>query len=292
MSISVIITAFKEERTIGKAIKACGDQLEKGDQLIVSAPDAPTLAVARSYCRRYPQLEVFQDQGKGKPAALNAVLTHVKHPLMVLTDGDVFVSPKALHALVAPFADPLIGAVTGRPRSLNPYTSRLGYWSQILTRVADEMRYEGAQKQKPLMCSGYLFAIRTSLFPALPTELLSEDGYISLKVLQQKKRIGYARKAEVFVRYPTSFSDWILQKKRSAGGYNQIRSLEHTTLRSFTWESRGAWRILRYPRTIQQWKWTIDLFLSRLYLWGLIYRDITFRKQRRVTLWKRVETTK
>ncbi len=31
----------------------------------------------------------------------------------------------------------------------------------------------------------------------------------------------YVPQAEVFVRYPTSYSDWLKQKVRSAGGYAQ-----------------------------------------------------------------------
>jgi hypothetical protein len=94
------------------------------------------------------------------------------------------------------------------------------------------------------------------------------------------------------VKYPDNFSDWIKQKKRSAGGYNQIRKIMKEKTRSFQWESKGGMRMLKYVRSFREAIWLISLFLSRVYLWISIYADINLRKKSSKDLWKRVESTK
>ena len=54
----------------------------------------------------------------------------------MLSDGDVVIGEDALQPLLAPFADPGVGAVTGRPVSASPRDTMLGYWSHLLTDSA------------------------------------------------------------------------------------------------------------------------------------------------------------
>ncbi len=49
----------------------------------------------------------------GKAAALNIGVAHARHAIIVFTDARQGFAPDALRALVAPFADPGVGGVTG-----------------------------------------------------------------------------------------------------------------------------------------------------------------------------------
>ena len=51
--ISIVITSFKEPKTIGKAIESfISQKLPLEYELIVAAPDKETLDVARSYSKK------------------------------------------------------------------------------------------------------------------------------------------------------------------------------------------------------------------------------------------------
>lgn len=289
---SVIITAYKEPKTIKQAIISVAKQLSNKSEILVTAPDEETLNAARSLEKQFKNLRMIKDLGNGKPAALNLAVSKAKGNILILTDGDVFISDKAIKHLIEPFAKSKIGAVSGNPVSINSKNNKHGYWAHVLTKIADERRKTAVSKNRRFFCSGYLFAIRKELFPKLPENLLSEDGFISHQVYGKGYRIAYAEEAKVFVKYPTNFKDWIIQKKRSAGGYNQIRKMVNIEIRSFRKESSGSLGFLKYLHSFTESIWLVNLFLARVYLWLVIYRDINFKDKKREELWKRVESTK
>lgn len=291
--ISIIITSFKEPKTIGRAIESfLNQELTLDYELIVVAPDDQTINVAKEYSKKDSRVKTLKDRGAGKSAALNLVVSKAKGDILVLTDGDVSVGNDSLRFLLEPFKDKQTGAVTGRPVSTSPVNTKYGYWASILTEVAHERRLKATQYKKRFFCSGYLFAIRKKLFPELPENLLSEDGYISHKVYEAGYKIGYSPSSRVYVKYPSTFSDWIKQKKRSAGGYNQLREMLDVEIRSFKKESFGSTGFFRYVKSLKEIIWLAELFFARVYLWYLIYRDINLRKKTHADIWQRVESTK
>jgi poly-beta-1,6-N-acetyl-D-glucosamine synthase len=290
--ISIIITSYKEPATIGKAILSIVKQKISDSEIIVVAPDNETLDEARKYSHSHSNLKLLKDKGKGKPAALNLAVSKAKGDILVLTDGDVYAGEKSLSYLLEPFKDSKIGAVSGSPVSLNSKNNKFGYWAYLLTNIADEIRKDSIKRNKQFFCSGYLFAIRKHLFPKLPENLLSEDGFISLKVYEKGYKIAYASQSKVYVKYPDNFSDWIKQKKRSAGGYNQIKQISGVEMRSFKTESFGAFRFFKYISSPAEFFWLALLFFSRLYLWLVIYKDINLSKKTHKQIWQRVESTK
>lgn len=291
--ISIIITAREEGRTIGRAIEAILENKIIGKyELLIIAPDEKTLNIVSKYKKKYSFIRSIKDQGKGKPAALNLAVSNAKGNLLVLTDGDVYIGENSLTPLLKPFKDKKIGAVTGNPVSINPKNSMLGFWAYLLTEIANKRRLRALTSRRRFFCSGYLFAIRKNLFPKLPENLLSEDGFISHSVYEKKYKISYAPKAKVYVKYPTNFKDWIKQKKRSVGGYNQIKKLIRIEIRSFKQESFGGLELFKLISNFKELIWLLALFLARIYLWLVIYKDINIKKKSRKEMWLRVESTK
>lgn len=290
--ISIIITSYKEPRTIGKAIEQVIKNNLKDYEILVTAPDNETLNEAGKYSKKYKFIRLIKDFGKGKPAALNLAVSKAKGEILILTDGDVYISQDSLDYLLKPFEDETIGAVSGKPVSINPKNNLLGFWAYVLTKVADERRLKALKLKKRFFCSGYLFAIRKRLFPVLPSNLLSEDGFISNEVYKKSHKIGYSENSEVYVKYPTNFKDWIIQKKRSAGGYNQIKKITGIEMRSFKKESLGVFDLFKFVSGFKEFFWLIALFLARIYLWIVIYKDINIKKNSDKKIWKRVESTK
>ncbi len=291
--ISVIITSYKEEKTIRKAISSFLKQkVKERVEIIVMCGDNDTFNSAKYYSEKYKNVFVYRDEGKGKPAALNLAIKKAKGDILVLSDGDVFVDSKALHFILQPFEKKDVGAVSGHPVSLTSKNSMFGFWSYILTEVAHAQRLNAVKENKRIFCSGYLFAIRKKLFPYLPEELLSEDGFISCKVYEKGYKIAYAPDAKVYVKYPTNFRDWIKQKKRSVGGYLQIKKLTGVEFRSFKKELFGGFALFRYVSNIKELFWLLGLFIARVYLWILIYIEIGIQKKKHRDIWLRVESTK
>lgn len=292
--LSVLITAFREAGTIGQAIEACLEQLPEASELIVVCPDPETTAVVDSYAERTPLVRHVADPQRGKPTAVNAGLKAAEGHLVALTDGDVIIDEGALQALLEPFADIEVGAVSGHPISVNPRDTEMGYWSHLLTDAIHRMRLTRDRRGQFLLCSGYLFAFRRRLIDRVPEDALAEDAVISHRIANQGCRIRYAPEARVFVRYPTTYSDWLRQKVRSAGGYAQTYVRESPVRMRSAWLEfkTGARMALAYPRNPREFLWTLLLFAARLHLWLLVLIKVRLLQRPLDTLWKRVETTK
>lgn len=288
--ISIIITAYKEPKTIRRAIESILDQRLEDYEIIVVAPDKATLNEAKKVKNKH--IRILKDSGNGKPAALNFAVKRARGEILILTDGDVYTSLDSIKKMMLHFNSDRIGAVSGRPVSIDKKENMMGYWAWVLTNIANERRIRAVRKKLRFFCSGYLFAIRKELFPKLPEELLSEDGYISHKVYEKGYGIAYSHYSKVFVKYPDNIDDWIKQKKRSAGGYNQIKKMLGIEIRSAKSESLGAFSLLKYVNSFKEFYWLMKLFMSRIYLWYVIYKEINVQNKTREELWVRVESTK
>ncbi len=290
--VSILLTAFHEADTIRRALEALIPQASPSDhEIIVICPDDETAVAASATAH----VTILRDPGQGKPAALNLGFERARGELVVMTDGDVWVEPGALDALLSPFSDPQVGAVSGRPISISPRSTMLGYWSHVLTDAGAHAERAGRDSRGEFMvCSGYLYAIRTSLARPIPEDALAEDAVVSHQIAEQGSHIRYAPGARVNVRYPDTYRDWLLQKVRSTGGYAQpVIARSRFQMRSFWHEATaGPWRALTYARSPRELAWTILLALARLHLWLLVYWRVRVQRQPLTQLWQRVESTK
>jgi len=292
--LSVIITTFREPETIGQAIEAFLAQLPSHAEILVVAPDPETIAVIDEYAARYASVRHVADPQQGKPTAINAGLKAAQGDIVVLSDGDVLAAEDALTPLLAPFDDPQVGAVSGRPLSLSPRDTLLGYWSHLLVDAAHQMRLARDRAGRFLFCSGYLFAFRRSLVERVPVDALAEDAVISHQIADQGYRIRYADLARVSIKYPGTYRDWLRQKVRSAGGHAQDYVRKSPLHMRSPWKEAlyGTGLALRHPQTIREFVWTLLLFIARLHLWLLVFVNVRLLKRPLKDLWQRVDTTK
>ena len=293
--ISCIITGYKEPTTIGKAIESIRWSCIKARvdyEILVIAPDLETLNEAHRYSGKY--IRVIQDPGRGKPYALNIAFKEAKGHLLVLTDGDVFVNQYAIAELIKKAAErPNIGAVSGHPRSIESKNNMYGFWSHLLTDMADKTRKNANGN---FVVSGYLYALRPGIVNEIPEDCLSDDAYISFKILEKGYKIDYSFGAQAFVKYPDNFSDWMKQKKRSTGGFTQLTSEYKMKpikeMRSFTQEVKGLFSVLKYGKSFKEFWWIKLLIAARIWLWMNIFYERRILKKDFNKTWVRIESTK
>lgn len=290
--ISIILTAYKEEKTIGRAIESILKNKLQNYELLVLAPDKETIDIAEKYSKTNKNIKIIQDPGHGKPNALNLAFKKARGDILILTDGDVYISENAIQFVLEKFKNPKIGAVTGRPVSINDRKTMFGFWAYVLSDIAHKRRLKSLIIRKRMFCSGYLYAFRKGIIEKIPTETLSEDGFISHLIYSKHYEITYSPESKVYVKYPDNFKDWINQKKRSVGGYNQIKKWLGKEIRSFRKESLGIFDVLKYPSNLREWFYIFALILARIYLWILIFIDVNIKKKKLKTIWVRTNSTK
>lgn len=297
--ISVIINSWKEPHLVPKAIDCIANSKYSGIpndfELIQISPDDETLFAGQKQANilklgnKYIQIK---DPLKGKPFALNMALERAKGDIVILTDGDVYFDKLAVKFLLLHFVDAKVGGVTGRPVPQEGRDNFWGYTAHLLTDAANDKRI---RSKTFFPMSGYIIAAR-KVFD-LPADALSDDAYISYDLANKGYKIVYESKARVFVKFPKNFKDYIMQKTRSLGGYIQLKRMgvmeKYRQSRSFLSELKYAFFVLRYPKNIMEFVWSLMLFPVRLITWIVIfYKQYVLKQNMPKKGWKRIETTK
>jgi cellulose synthase/poly-beta-1,6-N-acetylglucosamine synthase-like glycosyltransferase len=294
--ISIVITAFKEPETIGRAIESIISQpIKQNYELIIACPDQETKNVVEAFAYTNPKIKHFQDPGQGKSYALNQLFTILKGDILIFTDGDVFVGSESIGHIVEAFEDPKVGCITGRVVSQNSRKQMFGYWSHLLADAgAHRIRKKLHKQNKFLECSGYLFAFRNHVVKSIPLDV-AEDSIIPYYFFKKGYKVAYVPKARVYVKNPNNFKDWLQQRKRTAGAHSKLTKYEPNMpkVKSFTNEIlEGGLIMWKYPKNLKEFYWTILLGFGRLYMWAALFFDEKIRGSHYGDGWQRVESTK
>jgi len=311
--ITVIVTSWKEPKTIGKCIKCIADSSYSGIastfEILQISPDKETLdaglKAAKELGLKRSQYIQIQDPQKGKPYALKLAIEQAHGDILIFTDGDTYFERDSVKYLLEPFEDTSIGGVSGRPVSGDSKTNMMGYWGHLLSDAAHHRRintmsekngnYYTSRKQFFPM-SGYIMATRRLSFP-IPHNVLSDDAYISYSIRNIGKQIAYAPNAKCYVKYPTNIKDYYKQKVRSLGGFIQLKQFgvfkKDKQSRSILIELKYAFFVLRYAKNLKEFLWSLLLFPIRLITWIRIFWERVILKKDMPKLgWERIESTK
>lgn len=296
--VSIILTAWKEEKTAGDAVRnliRSSKKLEQPTELILVCPDQATHDAVADVVEeeRYENFVYIKDPQKGKPHALNIAKKKVRGEVIVSTDGDVRIDEDALPALLAPFEDDSVGGVTGRPVSSNDRSTMWGYWGHMFMDAAHKRREETLGEGEFFILSGYLLAVRSDVPWDIPDGVL-DDIYITYAVHNAGLTLAYAPEARVYVRQPTNMKDWLTQKVRSLSGHYNLK--EHfpdvPETRSFRNEFSFLLYPLTYARNIRELFWGFLQYPVRIYTWARVFWTVRVRKLSAAEVWGRTESTK
>lgn len=311
--LSVIITSFKEPKTIGKCIRSIADRkysgIPKSFEILQVSPDQETLVEGRKAAKKLglnkKEYRQIIDPCNGKPFALKMALNEARGDILILTDGDTYFDENAVKELLRPFENIKVGGVSGRPVAKDERDNQMGYYGNLLADSAHHRRsntlkklkgkdyYISAEKFFPM--SGYIMAIRKTKFN-IPKDVLSDDAYISYVLRNKGYEIGYTPKARCFVKYPTTLKDYFKQKVRSIGGFIQLEQYDvfrrDKQSRSFAIELKYFFFVLRYPTNIREFTWSLLFFPIRLWTWIRIFWERRILKKDFKNTWVRIESTK
>ncbi len=180
-----------------------------------------------------------------------------------------------------------------------------GYWGHLLSDSADHRRINTMERAEGdyyvssktfFPMSGYIMATRKTTFN-IPSNVLSDDAYISHQLRNQEYEIAYAPKAVCYVKYPTTLRDYYKQKVRSLGGFIQLQRMgvfkRDKQSRSFWIELGYTFYVFKYAKNVKEFFWSILLFPVRLLTWIKIFWERTLlKKDMPSSGWERIESTK
>lgn len=302
MKYSLIITAWNEPKTVRinleNILNPDSQNLLPEMEIILVCPDFETRQSAEMVIneRGFQNYQYFQDERKGKPLALNIGIQNSHGEIIIAMDGDVVIGKNSLGPLVSYLEDNKVGGVSGRPVPTDTKETMLGYWANLLTEAAHQVRLRESSKGNSYFMSGYLCAFRKFSDFILPSNILSDDAWITLDIIRRGYKVAYSPNSIIYVNFPKTLSDWFKQKRRSAGGYSQLNSFyknkKHLPKRSLFEEIKYIFFPFTYSKNFKQFFYSLALYPVRFVLWLTIFIDKRTGKSANNDLWVRIESTK
>ncbi|MBS3089921.1 glycosyltransferase [Candidatus Pacearchaeota archaeon] len=297
--IDVIITSYNEPKATLKAARIFLANKRKDLRVTVVDPFPEVEKFLRKNVKD-KRFNFYPDPGEGKSYALNLLFQEYassdRRDIFILTDGDVYSSEKALPSIINAFEDKSVGCVTGKPTPLDSRNTKYGYWAHVVFAGIDKVRRRMSKERKLFECSGYLFAIRKAVILDFPLET-SEDSIIPYLFWKKGYKIKYIPEAEVYVKNPSNWKDWLAQKVRNIKAHENLSKIapDMSRTKSFWNEIKeGALFAIKQPRNFCEIWWTAELYAARLYLYYKAFKELK-RKKSYVDGWRgeaNTETTK
>jgi cellulose synthase/poly-beta-1,6-N-acetylglucosamine synthase-like glycosyltransferase/peptidoglycan/xylan/chitin deacetylase (PgdA/CDA1 family)/spore germination protein YaaH len=222
--VSVLLAAYNEERVIASTIRHLLDSdYPSGVQVVVVDDGSKdgTAAVVEAIAATESRVLFIRQPNGGKASALQRALSAATHDTIVMIDADTMVAPDGIRNLVAPLADPKVGAVSGHVRVGN--TRRwLGKFQDLEYVTAFEI---DRRAQDFLGCiivaPGALSAFRRrALDEAGPitNDTLAEDTDLTLQLHRLGWKVVFAPRAYADTEAPESVKALLSQRFRWAFG--------------------------------------------------------------------------
>jgi len=225
-SVTILVPAYNEERTIAKTLRSLLKLDYPRNKLKIFVVDDGSTDRTYEIAKRFENenkglVKVFTKPNGGKASALNYGIKRTKSELIVSLDADSFVSRDALKRMVGYFDDPTVMAVTPALKVYKPK----GFWRRI--QAMEYLLGVFLRKAFALLGSihvtpGPFSAYRRKFFERYgyyDEGNLTEDIEVALRIQAKGYDIENSIKAEVFTVAPNRFLPLLRQRLRWYTGF-------------------------------------------------------------------------
>jgi cellulose synthase/poly-beta-1,6-N-acetylglucosamine synthase-like glycosyltransferase len=273
-TVSVVVAAHNEAAVIADKVYNTLGQDYPADRLEVVVVSDGSADGTDEIVRQCPDPRVrlvVQPERRGKISAIIRGVQEARHDILVLTDANAFLEPKALRALVACFADDHVGAVSGdvvltgdRAALATSEDLYYGYerWLQKVESAVWTM----------VGVDGALYAARRLSFRPAPADTILDDMAIPFEVVKAGQRVVFEPAARAIEAGSLSAMEEFWRKVRVVAGAVQFM----TRVR--------RWRKLPFQFTFSLFSHKVLRWLTPLFLLSLLVSSLLLLGHRWVGL--------
>ncbi len=234
LSVSVLVPAYNEVRVIVRTVESLlASNGPPFDVLVID--DGSTDGTYERVVERFgdePRVKAIRQANAGKPAALNNGLARTDADVVIALDADTLFRPETVPALLAPFADPAVGAVAGNAKVGNRI-NLLTRWQALEYITSQNLERRAFDVLNGItVVPGAVGAWRRTLVleaGGFSSDTLAEDADLTLAILRRGHRVRYAQDAVAYTEAPDTVPAFLKQRFRWLYGTMQA-----------AWKARGA----------------------------------------------------
>jgi glycosyltransferase involved in cell wall biosynthesis len=222
MEITIGITAYNEEKNIGKLLNFLLEEKFNFNlkEIIVVASGCTdrTVDIIKEFVKKKIKL-IAERKRRGKSSAINMILKKAKGDIIVFICADNLPKKDSINKLVKNFYKKDIGSVSGRPIPIEDKNTLFGYVSNLIWKL----HHEACLKNPKI--SGELFAIKNGIIKKIPYDIINDDGYITALVKKLSYKLIYEPAAITYMIGKNNLQTHIRRRRRIARGYIQLKEL-------------------------------------------------------------------
>ena len=223
--VTLLVAAYNEEAEIARKIEnslALDYPRDRLQVLIVADGSSDrTAEIVATYADRGVEL-LYSPPRKGKMAAINRAIPHVRGEIILFSDANNRYDANVVRELVAPFADPTVGAVSGA-KVIEKGDGALGESEGLYWRYESFVKKQETKLAGCTAVAGEVLALRRDLFESPPDEIINDDTHMGMRIIKRGFRIHYAPNARSYERVSQSAQDEVARRARIfAGRYQAI----------------------------------------------------------------------
>lgn len=222
-SVSVLIAAYNEEKTIGeKIVNTLSLDYPEGLLEVVVASDGSTdgtARIVRSFEARKRSVRLLEVPRGGKANALALAVPDLKGEVVFFSDANTLCEKDALRLIAEGFTDPRVGCVSGRLVYRNPGGIVSGKGESLYWRYETFLKKLESRLGCVSGANGAAYAIRKELFEAPPAGTVNDDFVISMTVAARGGRSIYEERALVYEDVAESARGEFMRHVRDGAGH-------------------------------------------------------------------------
>ncbi len=191
--VTYLITAYNEEKNIAAKLEQVLTLDYPADRLeIIVASDGSTDRtdqIVKGFSDRGVRL--IRVEGRvGKTETQNQAVRQASGDIVIFSDATTRYERSAIRNLVRNYADPSVGAVSGRYEYCNPTGAAIGLGSILFWRYENAIKTMQTDIKTVTGCCGCIYSVRRDAYAPLPADIIS-DLVEPLKVLEKGYRIVF-----------------------------------------------------------------------------------------------------
>ena len=237
-SVSLLVAAYNEAEVIADKIRNGLSLDYPADKLeIVVASDGSkdaTAEIVRSFVGNEsgaraaagPQVRLLKfEENRGKMAVLNDAVGELRGEIVAFSDASSMLAADSLRTLVQSFSDARVGAASGVYRLLKKEQAQLGSQEDLYWKYETFLKIQEAKLGAFTGAHGSLYAVRRTLYPFPPVDVINDDFTVPMRILERGHRVAYEPAAVAYeeAREMEGFSRRV---RITAGNVEQLREIK------------------------------------------------------------------
>jgi len=230
--ISIIVSAFNEEKVIAKRIENVAKlnyNLNKIEMLIGSDGSSDkTNQIIKKLVSKYKWLRLYEfDSRRGKAAVINDLVENASGEILIFTDANTEFDSNSVANLLVGYQDQMVGGISGKLKLVESTegfisnTKEIKYWDF-------EVRIKELEGKSGILigANGGIFSIRKELFNHLPTNRpITDDLFLTLSTINRNYKFLYNTEALAYEETAKDLSTEFNRKVRFAS--TNFETLKH-----------------------------------------------------------------